>query len=40
MLRPQFCLKSLLWLMAVVAAFLGGDQFGRERQRREDLLAE
>jgi hypothetical protein len=22
--RPQFSLKSLLWLMAVVAAFLGG----------------
>ena len=24
MRRPQFSLKTLLWLMAVVAAFLGG----------------
>jgi hypothetical protein len=30
--RPQFSLKTLLWLMAVVAAFLGGAEFGRLRE--------
>ena len=32
MRRPQFTLKTLLWLMAVVAAFLGG----RAYQKRID----
>jgi hypothetical protein len=32
--RPQFSLKTLLWLMAVVAAFYAGSRFERERQRR------
>jgi hypothetical protein len=33
--RPQFSLKSLLWLMVVVAAFFAGIQFERDRRRRE-----
>jgi hypothetical protein len=37
--RPQFALKTLLWLMAVVAAFCAGERLGRERQRREDVGA-
>ena len=28
--RPQFSLKSLLWLMAVVAAFFGGLAIGHQ----------
>ena len=31
MRRPQFTLKSLLWLMAVVAAFFGGAEWARHR---------
>jgi hypothetical protein len=34
MRRPQFSLKTLLWLMAVVAAFLGGFLGGAEWQKR------
>jgi hypothetical protein len=37
--RPQFSLKTLLWLMLVVAAFVGGIRFERERRRREDQAA-
>ena len=35
MRRPQFTLKTLLWLMAVVAAFLGGAavQYNRANER-------
>jgi hypothetical protein len=33
--RAQYSLKTLLWLMAVVAAFLGGIKFEHERYRRE-----
>ena len=36
MTRPQFALRSLLLAMLVVAAFCGGIQFERERQRRKD----
>jgi hypothetical protein len=28
--RPQFSLKSMLWLMAVVAAFCGGVEWQRD----------
>jgi hypothetical protein len=31
MRRPQFSLKSLLWLMAVVAAFFAGAEWGIKR---------
>jgi hypothetical protein len=31
--------KTLLWLMAVVAAFLGGERLGRQWQLREDVEA-
>ncbi|HET6879768.1 MAG TPA: hypothetical protein VFI31_06425 [Pirellulales bacterium] len=34
--RPQFSLRALLIAMLVVAAFLGGIHFERERRRRED----
>ena len=40
MRRLQFTLKTLLWLMAVVAAFMTGIQFERERRRRADEAAE
>ncbi|HVA47429.1 MAG TPA: hypothetical protein VNH11_13755 [Pirellulales bacterium] len=37
MRRPQFSLKTLLWLMAVVGAFLGGvvmgQRIGKEAER-------
>jgi hypothetical protein len=38
--RPQFSIRTLLWLTLVVAAFLGGIGFEKERQRRidEELL--
>ena len=37
MVRPQFTLKTLLWLMAVVAAFLGGMEVQKKiEQRRRD----
>lgn len=32
--RPQFSIRTLLWLTLVVVAFLGGMLFERERQRR------
>jgi hypothetical protein len=37
MSRPQFSLKTLLWLMAVVAAFLGGAivQWKLDEPRRD-----
>lgn len=31
MRRIQFSVKSLLWLMAVVAAFLSGEEWARRR---------
>lgn len=34
MRRPQFSLKTLLWLMAVVAAFCGGASWQRYRLRQ------
>lgn len=43
MRRPQFSLKTLLWLMAVVAALFGGREWGirHERQNRlDDLIIE
>jgi hypothetical protein len=33
--RPQFTIRTLLWLTLVVAAFLGGMKVGRERERSE-----
>jgi hypothetical protein len=36
MRRPQFSLKTLLWLMAVVAAFCAGAVWQRERDRQEE----
>ncbi|HXT58349.1 MAG TPA: hypothetical protein VN699_06935 [Pirellulales bacterium] len=33
--RPQFSIRTLLWLTLVVAAFLGGTGFERDRLRRE-----
>ena len=40
MRRPQFSLKTLLWLMLVVAAFLGGMELQKriEQRRREAEL--
>jgi hypothetical protein len=38
--RPQFSIRTLLWLTLVVAAFLGGIGLERERQRREVLAGE
>jgi hypothetical protein len=43
MRRPQFTLKTLLWLMALVAALFGGREWGirYERQTRlDDLVLE
>ena len=37
MRRPQFSLKTLLWLMVVVAAFFGGWFAGCEFQRRAEI---
>ncbi|HVX09702.1 MAG TPA: hypothetical protein VHC22_00735 [Pirellulales bacterium] len=34
--RPQFSLRTMLWLMALVAAFLGGIFFEKERRWRAD----
>jgi hypothetical protein len=31
--RPQFSLKTLLWLMVVVAAFFAGMRLEKSRQR-------
>ena len=36
MRRPRFSIRALLWLTLVVAAFLGGIGFEKERRRRED----
>jgi hypothetical protein len=46
-MRPQFTLKSMLWLTAVVATFFAGSYVGpyqsfswwRERHRRKDIEA-
>ena len=32
-------MRTMLWLVLVVAAFVGGIRFERERQRREDEAA-
>src|ERR1700756_2666174 len=34
MRRPQVSLNTLLWLMAVVAAFLGGSEWQKRQGRR------
>jgi len=34
--RPQFSIRTLLWLALVVAAFLGGIMFEKDRFRRSD----
>lgn len=36
MRRPQFSIRSLLWLTLVVAAFLGGIAYGKRLARQED----
>ena len=37
MRRPQFTLKTLLWLMAVISAFFGGMELQKHiEQRRRD----
>jgi hypothetical protein len=33
--RPQFALKTLFWLMLVVAAFFGGFELHRQAASRE-----
>jgi hypothetical protein len=38
--RPQFSIRTLLWLTLVVAAFLGGMLFERKRLDREELELE
>jgi hypothetical protein len=42
MARPQFSIKTMLWLMAVVAAFLGGAEWARRgwEQEKAGLLTE
>ena len=32
--RPQFSIRSLLWITLVVAAFLGGTAYGKRLERR------
>ena len=32
--RPQFSIRTLLWLTLVVAAFLSGMRYGTWRERR------
>jgi hypothetical protein len=38
MRRPQFSLKTMLWLMLVVAAFLGGLGIGQQRASHTERL--
>lgn len=38
--RPQFTLRALLVAMLVVAAFLGGLQFGQRREKQRRRLQE
>ena len=40
--RPQFSLKTLLWLMAVVGAFFAGGEWARRRwaAERSKLLSD
>lgn len=43
MRRPQFSLKTLLWLTALAAAFLGGRAIGIQDERKRlpaELVAE
>jgi hypothetical protein len=35
MRRPQFSIRTLLWMTLVVAAFSGGIAFGKRMARRE-----
>jgi hypothetical protein len=37
MRRPQFSLKTLLWITLAVACFLGGWFGGRQYQERQDM---
>ena len=37
--RPQFSIRTLLWLTLVVAAFLAGIGFERERRRQQEEAA-
>jgi hypothetical protein len=38
--RPQFSIRTLLWLTLVVAAFLGGICFERELERRRHYTSD
>ena len=38
--RPQFSIRTLIWLTLVVAAFLGGIFFERERLASQQSLLE
>jgi hypothetical protein len=40
MRRPQFSLKTLLWLMAVVAAFVAGIAWQRTSDNRQQMNAD
>jgi hypothetical protein len=37
--RPQFSIRTLLWLTLVVAAFLGGIGFDRQWQKQKPPIA-
>jgi hypothetical protein len=37
MRRPQFSLKTLLWLVVVVAAFFGGSEWQKLAMKRKML---
>lgn len=39
MSRPQFSLKTLLWLMLCAACFFGGVHFEQERRRHDEERA-
>lgn len=39
MRRPQFSLKTMLWLMAVLAAFLAGIRWERAQRAADAALA-
>ena len=36
--RPQFSIRTLLWLTLVVAAFLGGAEWGKRRQATNESV--
>lgn len=36
--RPRFSLRTLLWLVALVAAFFGGAEWGKRRQATNEAV--